>query len=313
MKQVACTECQQLAPIGETLLVKQQHVCSSCVEGVLAQAAEKGITKNDVFRASDPTVCTQCKADNGAEELPHLAGMPVCATCEDRFRNRPYPTWLKLAFIGLLTLAVFSFGWNWRFLAATREIHQMQRALLKQDFERAANFADQASRHVPEIPEFAGMAAFNHGLDALAKDQAAQAVDYLRKAKQSPNSGQLPQVDLFLLEAEAFAAFDAKHYDDYLIKAKAFAGRIPGEPRAAARAAGMIASAYACKYAVTGNEEFRNEALKNLDRASKMAGKDPEAATYRGRILHRLDTREIISHKEFEQRFPHGYQPRAKP
>ncbi len=187
MKQVACTECQQLAPIGETLLVKQQHVCSSCVEGVLAQAAEKGITKNDVFRASDPTVCTQCKADNGAEELPRLAGMPVCSTCEDRFRNRPYPTWLKLAFVGLVALAIFSFGWNWRFLAATREIHQMQRAIAKQDFERAANLADQASRHVPEIPEFAGVAAFNHGLDALAKDQAAQAVDYLRKAKQSPN------------------------------------------------------------------------------------------------------------------------------
>jgi tetratricopeptide (TPR) repeat protein len=309
MKQVACTECQQLAPIGETLLVKQQHVCSSCVEGVLAQAAEKGITKNDVFRASDPTVCTQCKADNGAEELPHLAGMPVCATCEDRFRNRPYPTWLKLAFIGLLTLAVFSFGWNWRFLAATREIHQMQRALLKQDFERAANFADQASRHVPEIPEFAGMAAFNHGLDALAKDQAAQAVDYLRKAKQSPNSGQLPEVDLFLLRAEAIAAFDAKQYDDYLAKAKALIGRTPGDSSAVA----MVASAYACKYAVTGNEEFRNEALKNLERAAKMAGKDPDAANYRERILYRIDTREILTRKEFERRFPHGYQPKAKP
>jgi hypothetical protein len=44
-----------------------------------------------------------------------------------------------------------------------------------------------------------------------------------------------------------------------------------------------------------------------------MAGKEPEAAAYRGGILHRLDTREIISHEEFEQRFPHGYQPKAKP
>jgi hypothetical protein len=177
MKQVPCSECQQLAPMGETLLVKQQHVCSSCVEGVLAQAAEKGITKNDVFRASDPTICTQCKADNGDDELPRLAGMPVCATCKDRFRNRPYPTWLKLAFVGLVALAIFSFSWNWRFLAATREIHQMRRALAKQDFERAANLADQASRPVPEIPEFAGMAAFNRGLDKLAKDQPIQAVD----------------------------------------------------------------------------------------------------------------------------------------
>ncbi len=309
MKQVACSECQQLAPMGETLLVKQRHVCSSCVEGVLSQAAEKGITKEDVFRASDPTVCTQCKADNGTEELPRLAGMPVCTTCEDRFRNRPYPMWLKGAFVGLLALAIFSCAWNWRFMAATRELHQMHRALARQDFERAADLADRASRHVPEIPEFAGMAAFNHGLDELAKDHSAQAVDYLKKAKQSRNSGRLPEVDLYLLQAEAFAAFDTKHYDDYLAKAKVFAGRMPGEPRAVA----MVASAYACKYAVSGNQEFRSEALKNLDKASKMAGKDPDAAAYRERILHRLDTREIISHKEFEQRFPHGYQPKAKP
>ena len=309
MKQVPCSECQQLAPVGETLLVKQQHVCSSCVEGVLAQAAEKGITKDDVVRASDPTVCTQCKADHGNEELPRLAGVPVCTTCEDRFRNRPYPTWLKLAFVGLLALAIFSFSWNWRFLAATREIHQMQRALAKQDFERAANLADQASRHVPEIPEFAGMAAFNHGLDQLAKDQPVQAVEYLRKAKQSPNSGQLPEVDFYLLQAEGLAAFDAKRYDDYLVKAKALVGRVPGDSSAVA----MVASAYACKYAVSGNEEFRNEALKNLDKASKMAGKDPDAANYRERILYRIDTRDIIARKEFERRFPHGYQPKAKP
>jgi tetratricopeptide (TPR) repeat protein len=309
MKQVPCSECQQLAPMGETLLVKQQHVCSSCVEGVLAQAAAKGITKNDVARASDPTICTQCKADHGNDELPRLAGVPVCETCEGRFRNRPYPTWLKLAFVGLVALAIFSFGWNWRFLAATREIHQMQRALAKQDFERAANFADQASRHVPEIPEFAGMAAFNHGLDALAKDHSAEAVDYLKKAKQSPNSGQLPEIELFLLQAEARAAFDAKQYDEFLAKAKAITGKTPGDPASVA----MVASAYACKYAVTGNEEFRNEALKNLDRASKAAGKNPESADYRERILHRLDTREIITREEFSRRFPHGYQAKAKP
>jgi len=309
MKQVACSECQQMAPMGETLLVQQQHVCSSCVEGVLAQATAKGLTSDDVFRASDPTICTQCKVDNGDEELPRVAGMPVCTTCEDRFRNRPYPMWLKGAFVALLALAIFSFSWNWRFMAATRELHQMQRALAKQDFERAADLADRASRHVPEIPEFAGFAAFNHGLDALAKDQSVLAVDYLKKAKQSPNSGQLPQIELFLLQAEARAAFDVKQYDEFLAKSKAIAGRTPGDATSVA----MVASAYACKYAVTGKEEFRGEALKNLDRASKMAGKNPDAADYRERILHRLDTREIITRQEFQRRFPHGYQPKAKP
>jgi formylmethanofuran dehydrogenase subunit E len=82
MKQVPCSECQQLAPMNETLLVKQQPVCSSCVEGLLAQAAQKGITKQDVLRASDPTICAKCNTDNGPDDLPRVAGLPVCPICE---------------------------------------------------------------------------------------------------------------------------------------------------------------------------------------------------------------------------------------
>ncbi len=309
MKHVPCSECHQLASMNDTLLVHDQHVCSACAEGVLAQAAERGITKNDVVRASDPTVCSQCQADHGEEELAKLAGLTVCPPCESKYRNRPYPAWLKLSFAALLGLAVFSFVWNWRFLAGLREIRQMQRAMTKGDFERGANLAESAARHLPEVPGLSGAADYNHGLDCLSKNQSAQAVGYLQKAKQSPGSGQFPQIVELLLQAEAGAAFDAKNYDEFLAKAKAIANRTPGDPRVVAG----VASAYACKFATTGSEEFRTEALKNLDKAAKLAGPhDAELAEYRPRILHRLETREIISRDEFYRRFPNGYQPKAK-
>jgi hypothetical protein len=309
MKQVACSECQQLASMNETLLVRERPVCSTCAEGVLAQAAERGLTDKDVVRSPDPTVCTQCKGDNGAEDLPRLAGLPICGTCEGKFRNRPYPGWLKLSFVALLGLAIFSFAWNWRFIAGFREIRQMHRAMAAADFGRGADLAESAARHLPEFPEMAGLAYYSRGLDHLSKDQSVQAVDYLRKAKQSAGSGKLPEIDRLLLQAEVGAAFEAKNYDEFLAKSKALAGQAPGDPMLAAG----LASAYACKFATTGSEQFRTEALKNLEKASKLAGpKDPEFLEYQPRILHRLETREIITRTEYARRFPNGYQPKAK-
>jgi hypothetical protein len=311
MKQVECSECRQLSPISDTLLVKRQHVCSSCVEGVLSQAVSRGIAKTDVVRAADPTVCTQCKADNGHEDFPRVAGLSVCPECEDKFRNRPYPTWLKLSFVGLVCLAIFSFVWNWRFVAALRETRQMSRALDAGNFERAANLAESAARRVPEAPELAAFAQFSRGLDFLSKEQAAKGLECLKKAKQSPASKQLAELDLLILQAEANLAFEEKRYDDCLAKTKVIAARQPGDPISAAK----LASAYACKYAVTGSEEFRQEALKNLARAEKLTVTKEEKAglaEYRPRILHRLETREIISPSEFHRRFPNGYEPKTK-
>lgn len=312
MKQVECTECQQLAPMSQTLLVKQRPVCGACAKGVLAQRSQRGLRDEDVVRAFDPTVCTQCNSDNGEEEYSQLAGLPICPECERKFRNWPYPAWLKISFAALVGLAIFSFAWNWRFMAAFREIRQMNRALGAGDAERAADLAESAARHVPEVPELVGVAQFNRGLDLMSKDQSAKALEYLRKAKQGPGSGQLPEINRVVLEAEAGAAFEAKNYDEFLAKSKAIAAQFPGDFLGPAK----LASACACKYAATGSEEYRQEALKHLDRASKLtATKEAQAALaeYRPRILHRLETREIISAAEFHQRFPNGYQSKAKP
>jgi tetratricopeptide (TPR) repeat protein len=307
MKQVACSECQQLAPMSETLLVKQQHVCSGCIEGVLSQAAEKGITKADVFRASDPTVCTQCKTDNGNEELPRLAGLPVCETCGERFRNRPYPAWLKLSFAALVGLAIFSFAWNWRFMAAFREMRQLARAMKAQDVDKAADCAERAAHHLPEFPEMAAGASLYRGMALLSHNQPAKAVECLRKAK-GAHVDLGPAVDQMLVHAEASAAFDTKNYDEFLAKSKILATRWPSASTVAA-----LASAYACKYAVTGSEEFRKQAEENLKKAMRMAGpKDADAQEYQSRIQFRIDTREIISQDEFKRRFPNGYQAKAK-
>ncbi len=108
----------------------------------------------------------------------------------------------------------------------------------------------------------------------------------------------------FTLLAEAGIAFDAKDYDEFLKKEQALVKLLPTESHAVAG----VASAYACKYAVTGDEKYRKESLKRLDQARKMAGpNNPEMQEYAERIEHRLDSRQILKREEYQKRFPSGY------
>ncbi len=153
MKQATCEQCHQLVPVNETLSLLGRQLCRPCATEEASRHPEGKITADSITRHVDPTVCAQCGSDNGESELPTLANVPLCGSCESYFRNRPYPAWLKLSFVALVALAVFSFGWNWRFLAAYREMRQVERALTKGDIDKAAQLSDAAARHVPEATE----------------------------------------------------------------------------------------------------------------------------------------------------------------
>jgi hypothetical protein len=200
---------------------------------------------------------------------------------------------------------VGSLFWNARFFLGYGEMRQAMRAFAARDSGQAARLMSAASRHVPERPELGVFAALFEGVDLLQRDKAAEALPVLVKCR-----GKLPphwRVEDLLLRAEIAAAFDAKNYDRFLELALQMQQGAPNDPQAAAPAA----SAYACKYAVTGKEEFRQQALRLLDKA-KAAGDSKELREYEDRILHRLETREILSRREFQQKFPNGWGPSRK-
>ena len=79
--------------------------------------------------------------------------------------------------------------------------------------------------------------------------------------------------------------------------------KTPDDPAAA----GAVASALACKYAVTGDPEFRKQAEQMLDKAQTLAQQSPQSKAsfdeYAERIRYRLQTREIIDKEEYDRRF----------
>ena len=98
------------------------------------------------------------------------------------------------------------------------------------------------------------------------------------------------------------AAFERKDYDRFLALAQEVFANKPDATNAA-----TIASAWACKYAVSGNAQFKDEAEDSLLQAQRMAQSDAEEVKaleeYLPRIRHRIESREIITKQEYDKRF----------
>ena len=116
------------------------------------------------------------------------------------------------------------------------------------------------------------------------------------------------QVDLYMLHAQSGMAFDAGDYDEFLEIAQRYEQKVPDHYMGKA----MLASAWACKHARSGDLASRVVALDWLDQARNMAGNDPQFSEYEQRILHHIHSRQIIRAEEFHRRFPDGWTPQEE-
>jgi hypothetical protein len=113
---------------------------------------------------------------------------------------------------------------------------------------------------------------------------------------------QLPYANMLLDEYDEGAAFAKKDYDTFLALAEKDWNLVPGS-----RTAAMISSALACKYVVSGDATFRQRSEEMLAKAKEMANGDKQAldrlAEFEERNRYRLETRQIITKSEYDQKF----------
>ena len=236
-----------------------------------------------------------------------MAGLPTCPSCAERFRHYPFPPWIKMAMAGLAVLVVFSFISNYRYFAGYVETRKAMAVMRNGELERAQILMASAVRRVPESAELGALHSFCSALILMKEDKPAEALPLLRTCK---NFFQDPQFDPLILQAEAGAAFDAGEYDTFLAKEELLYKQTPDVPYAMAG----LASAYACKYAKTGREDYKQKSLDLLKQAKeKSPPGDAEYAEYRMRIMYRLTSKEIVSRKEFYKRFPKGWMEGDRP
>jgi hypothetical protein len=304
MKQIQCQQCERYFPMNETLKITDDIICKGCAKEFIE--SRQNITQEMIQPNLDPTVCIQCGKDSGDVSLDTLAGVPTCDECRSFFKNRPFPTWIKMSFAALIAIVLFSFIWNFRFITAYMQMRQSVGALVRGDMEEASSLMSSASEHVPEHVELRAFASFYKGLYLLQEGKDAEALQLFKSCRGIVSA----EFDLeyFITTAEIGVAFDNKDYDKFLKLALELCEKRPDNSVAVAQAA----SAYACKYAVTGDEQFRLKGFEFLDRARAVSGQDEDFEEYEQRILHRFHTCEIISRDEFNERYPDGWKPPEK-
>ncbi len=297
MIKVKCIQCGRSLPIKETSKTDGRILCAECYEKVTST----GTAASEFRYQADPTVCGRCGFDNGSTPLPTLAGLPMCQQCTDFLRNRPFPSWIKISFAGLIIFVVLAGVWNMRFFLAWKDT-RVALKLMGQDMGQAAERMRTARDRVPESSDLQTLSAYFDGIVYLQQNRSEEALASFEKCEHSlpPTFG----VDLLILRARSDVAFDTKDYDGFVAVAKEMTLKKPDDHFSHA----MLASAYACKYAVTGDTAFREQAMAALERARIMSGDDPSFKEYEQRILHRLSTQEILTAQEFHRKFPNGWQ-----
>ncbi len=116
---------------------------------------------------------------------------------------------------------------------------------------------------------------------------------------------ELPALALAAESADSGVAFARKDYDTFLaISEKQW------NEHNVSQTAGVLSSALACKYTVTGDVSYKQRSEAMLERARQLAEGNKEAAKeldeYAERILFRLESRQIINKTEYDRRFRGG-------
>jgi hypothetical protein len=290
MKSLVCAACGAELPMSSMVLIGEGVFCPDC------RRAEIGVPT----RILDPTICKGCKKDNGETPLGTVSGIPTCDDCAAKLRSYGFPGWLKIAMSALVVLAIASFCVNWRFFEGYIKARAAYRAAGTGDIETAADSMEAAAKHVPESTDLKSGAKLYRGLYLLASHRASAALPYLYEYKKLAGGQSEKEALILILDAEASAAFEVKDYDLFLQKATERMKATPQVPQALAQ----MASACACKYAITGDEKYREESNRWLEQARELAGEgDPEMEQYVQRIRKRLETREILSREDYEEKY----------
>jgi len=335
VREVACSRCGNKTALGTMFASGQEMLCATCAPQVSPQLP----------RLLDPTICAQCQADNGSSAFESVSGWPYCQACRELIYNRPFPQWLKISFAGLLVLLMYSLSHGQQYFVAGRSLYAAEKLIAARHMPEAALMLEPVLLVAPDCekcillyakakllagdysPAFAALQkhdngnfktndlsnevvaltervnrAFTKAKEARAlseQDDSTAAAKLVREAR-----GIYPETSWEALTAyiDGGAAFDKQDYDGYVANARTLLARQPGNSGSAAN----LASALACKYAVSNDPAFKAEAEAMLAKARELAQDAEEQKNldeFQERFQHRLRTRLIINRAEYNRRF----------
>jgi Tetratricopeptide repeat len=340
MRMGKCQNCSREDRLTSLFSVNHALYCEPCANTLEVQLKQQKAPLQ-VTRPVDATICGLCGLDSGRTEFPLAGRVPLCQTCHPKVYNRDYPGWLKAGFALTLVLLVVALVHGAKYFKAGRQYFSGERLISKHQYSQAVPPLQAALAVAPECPKcrlllaqanllsgnpeeaFALVKGRNFEADELAgfqpdfdrADRAISqfngAIELYEKKNIDAALAQLQEVEKLYPEwpepAQAVhsihmnEAFDRKDFDTFLQMAQA-----DWDKKQDSSTAGLMASALACKYAITGQPEFSQRAQEMFATEGKLAitqGEKDSHAEFADRLHYRLTTREIVDKEEYDRRF----------
>lgn len=291
--------------------------CPSCAERVVEERGP--FSEDDVERRFDPTVCANCGHDAGDAELPRLAGLPACEACAERFRNRPFPVWIRASFVILLALLVASLVSGAHYFGAAANVVRAERLMESGEHAEASALLDGAIEKAPDSAKalllkakaaflagdpqggYAALERFGRRTDeqeliaevnailerveeAFGKvqeaNELADAEDDEGALRAAQEAARLyPEWPGTAELVESCEAGVAFHRKDY-DEFHAISARVAARHPESSVHVAMLASALACRYAATGDSALKAQAEQTLARAESLIGDAEERTAF---------------------------------
>lgn len=299
-----------------------------------------------VQTSAQALACARCGALIADGYVPVAGRASFCSSCRTLVEAWPYPQWLKLGLVGLLVLLGVALIHGEKYFRAGRTMYKGERLVEEKRYAEALPYLKETLKIAPRSDKAVLLTAkaalltgdmqtagaafdghdsgkFENGKDAEFLEVSAiwnRAVDAMKKAQAAGKlavheaeaarmmheaAAQYPEMPSLRIAADSYdggVAFEQKDYDTFLaISEKAW------KEHADANSASGMASALGCKYAVTGDESFRQRSEEMLQRAFEMAKGDAEELKvlneFAERNKYRLESRVILTKAEYDKRF----------
>jgi hypothetical protein len=298
---ITCPGCQRAeVPMKDCYRIGDHLKCAQCAERDFPTESDRSAAK--AVSLADMGTCGFCGKQKPEVTIKDMSGSPVCTACSQNLISRPFPTWVKAFFAGVLLLVGVSMAWNWRFFQAQRTLEELGETVREGDVEATLAGIKRFEDLVPESFGLQAARYYYEGIQALQQDSSEKALRLFEETHAyAPGEFEL---DYYITQARLGFAFDQGNYHEFLHESRKLGGLIPEDPMRFA----YLASAHACLYASTDNALHRDSAEHFLAQAH-VDGDSAAVAEYEARIRYRLHSKEIVSSKEYYARFPEGWKP----
>jgi hypothetical protein len=350
MRTGKCQTCGREDRITTFFHVNHGLHCEQCANTVVGQLQQQKAPLK-VTRGIDRSVCSACGADAGSRDFPLAGRVPLCPACHEKAYNRDFPVWLKAGFALTVVLLVLALAHGAKYFKAGRQYFSGERLISGHKYAQAVAPLRAALAVAPECPKcrlqlakadllsgnpeeaFDLVKGRNFETDELAEyqpdfDRADRAIGLFNKATEQFNNKDMDGALAHLQQAAQIypewpepalaehslrigQAFLRKDYDGFLQLTQA-----DWDKNENADSAGALSAALACKYALTGQEEYKQRAEEMYALEGKLATTPEQEASheeFRDRLQYRLEKRDIIDKAEYDRRFRKKPDVAAKP